>query len=103
MRTSGFLEYGWGYSEYLARDDDGSMISRHAFIELCDALDASDEDVARALGVHVNTVRRWYDGLGLPVPASQDAIRDFMRYGRRRLNFLRERLALATLVGGSHD
>lgn len=95
-----------GYTEFLARGDNGHLISRYEFRSLVEELGHTDEEVANAFGVSVWTIRRWYDGLGLPYPEHQDAIREFVRFGRRRLAYERERQAIRTVLGehrGTHN
>ena len=72
----------YGYSEYLARNDDGSLISCYEFRAAVQSIGMSPEQIAPTLGVSHYTVRRWMVGAGLPNPDSQQRLRDFIHYVR---------------------
>lgn len=75
-----------GYTDYLARNPDGSMVSVTEFRAVIIGLGIDVDSAARWFGCHRTTILRWMAGLGIPNPYNQARIVAFMLGIRRSQN-----------------
>jgi transcriptional regulator with XRE-family HTH domain len=93
----------YGYTEYLARDKQGHLLTHDEFRALVAALHLHDADLASLFGVHEATISRWRHGLGMPYPRHQRAILEFVEFARQRLGASYQRRIDAYIAQAPED